>query len=103
MVKMEILLPLPGTEPIPCDRHREELLSVCLASGNRRWSCYGSREQSSVTVPEHTGQIEEVSCPEGGCRVRREVTSLHESYYTEMFPSTFRGDSFKRVTSHRVP
>jgi len=65
MVKMEILLPLPGTEPIPCDRHREELLSVCLASGNRRWSCYGSREQSSVTVPEHTGQIEEVSCPEG--------------------------------------
>ena len=48
---MEILLPLPGTEPIPCYLYREELLSVCLASGNRRVSCYRSREQSSVTVP----------------------------------------------------
>ena len=28
------------TEPIPSYRSREGLFSVCLASGNQRWSCY---------------------------------------------------------------
>ena len=27
---------MPGTEPIPCDRYRQGLSSMCLASGNQR-------------------------------------------------------------------
>jgi len=34
------------TEPIPCYRSREGLLSVCLAIGNQRRSCYRSRGTS---------------------------------------------------------
>ena len=51
---MEILLTLPGTEPIPCCRYRQGLFSVCLDSGNQQMSCYRSREKSSVTVPKKT-------------------------------------------------
>ena len=40
------------TEPIPCYRSREGILSVCLARGSQRRSCYRSRgERAAVTVP----------------------------------------------------
>ena len=47
--KAEVLLPLPGTEPIPYNRYREGLFSVGLASGKQRTSCYRYRERASVT------------------------------------------------------